>query len=171
MTRPLRLFPLLLCLLLAGCNTAAAVGERPIAVGFSCTAQGTYHGDEVAGKIERSSAGLLSFTLTKPDELNGLTMTWDGQTVTLGMLGLEWSLSPEKVPSAALGKRLLQALDAVVYTTTEGVLTDDGRRKTTGEAEKGVTYTLYSDPKTGALLSLEVPAEELQLTFEDFTKI
>lgn len=171
MIRPLRLFPLLLCLILVGCNTATTTGERPCAVGFSCTAAGTYRGDAVAGTVERSSAGLLTLTLTQPEELNGLTMTWDGQTVTLGMLGLKWSLSPDKVPSAALGKRLLQTLDAVVYTTTDGVLTGDGRRKTTGELEGGVTYTLYSDPKTGALLSLEVPAEELQLEFDDFTKI
>ncbi|MBE6758192.1 MAG: hypothetical protein E7552_06575 [Ruminococcaceae bacterium] len=171
MIRPLRLFPLLLCLLLTGCNTAAAVGQRPIAVGFSCTAAGRYHGNEVAGKVERSSAGLLTLTLTKPDELNGLTMTWDGQTVTLDMLGLKWSLSPEKVPSAALGRRLLQALDAVVYTTADGVLTEDGRHKTTGELEGGITYTLYSDPETGALLSLEVPKEELYLTFADFTAV
>lgn len=170
MIRPLRLLPLLLCLILVGCNTVAT-GERPCAVGFSCTARGTYHGDEVAGTVKRSSAGLLTLTLTKPDELNGLTMTWDGQTVTLGMLGLKWSLSPDKVPSAALGKRLLQALDAVVYTATDGVLTEDGRRKTTGEVETGVTYTLYSDPATGALLSLDVPTEELHLEFDNFTKI
>ncbi len=171
MNRPLRLFPLLLCLLFAGCNTAATAGERPIAVGFSCTATGTYRGDAVAGSVERNAAGLLTFTLSKPEELNGLTMTWDGQTVTLGMLGLTWSLSPEKVPSAALGKRLLQTLDAVVYSTADGVMTEDGRRKTTGDIEAGVTYTLYSDPETGALLALDVPSEELHLQFNDFTKI
>lgn len=110
----------------------------------------------------------MKLSLTQPDELNGLTMTWDGQTVTLDMLGLRWSLSPEKVPSAALGKCILQSLDAVVYSTTEGVLTEDGRLKTTGEAQAGVPYTLYSDPETGALLSLEVPSEELYVVFSDF---
>ena len=168
--RPLLL--LLLCpLLITGCNPTATAGERPIAVGFSCTAAGTYHGDEVAGAITRNSAGLLTLALTKPAELDGLTMTWDGQTVTLGMLGLTWSLSPEKVPSAALGKRLLQTLDAVVYNTADGVLTEDGRHKTTGTLDGGVTYALYSDPTTGTLLALDVADEELYLTFADFQKL
>ena len=107
-------------------------------------------------------------SLSQPDELNGLVMTWDGQTVTLEMLGLQWSLDPEKVPRAALGKRVLQTLDAVVYTTTDGVLTEDGRLKTVGDADTGVPYTLYSDPESGALLSLEIPSEELYLVFSDF---
>ena len=161
----LLLFPL--CLLL-GCNRTASAGHLPIAVGFSCNAEGTLKGDPIAGSIERSGAGLLRMSLTQPDELNGLTMTWDGQTVTLEMMGLQWSLDPEKVPRAALGKRVLQSLDAVVYTTTDGVLTEDGRLKTVGDADTGVPYTLYSDPESGALLSLEIPSEELYLVFSDF---
>ena len=141
---------------------------QPRAIGFSCAVQGTYHGESVAGSVQRSSAGLLTLTLTQPEELNGLTMTWDGQTVTLEMLGIKWSLDPETVPGAALGKRLLQALDAVVYQPAEGILTEDGRCKTIGELEGGVSYTLYSDPETGALLALEIPTEELSLTFTDF---
>ncbi len=156
-----------LCLLL-GCNRTAATGHLPIAVGFSCEAEGTLKGDPIAGSIQRSGAGLLRMSLTQPDELNGLTMTWDGQTVTLDMLGLQWSLDPEKVPRAALGKRVLQSLDAVVYSTADGVLTEDGRLKTVGDAETGVPYTLYSDPESGALLSLEIPSEELYLVFSDF---
>ena len=170
--RPLhRLKPLLLLLplcLILGCNRTAATGHLPIAVGFSCEAEGTLKGDPIAGTIERSGAGLLRMALTQPDDLNGLVMTWDGQTVTLEMLGMQWSLDPEKVPRAALGKRVMQSLDAVVYSAADGVLTEDGRLKTVGNAEAGVPYTLYSDPETGALLSLEIPSEELYLVFSDF---
>jgi len=72
------------------------------------------------------------------------------------------------VPRAALGKRVMQSLDAVVYSAADGVLTEDGRLKTVGNAEAGVPYTLYSDPETGALLSLEIPSEELYLVFSNF---
>ncbi len=170
MIRLFRLLPLLLCLLLTGCNPNTS-DTPPTAVGFTCTAVGSYRGESVSGTVERSSTGLLSLTLTAPEELNGLTMTWDGQKVILSMLGIKWSLSPEKVPASALGKRLLQALDAAVYRTVDGVITADGRCKTEGVLEDGVAYTLYSAPESGALLALEVPREELYLTFADFKRI
>lgn len=166
----------MLCVLLTGCNQATATAEPPSATGFSCSAVGTYRGEEVAGTLNRTSAGLLTVSLTAPESLDGLTMVWDGEEVTLRLLGIEWAISPDAIPQAALGERILRALDAVVYgeSETDSSLTDDGRLKTTGSAGTdaattgNAAFTLYSDPATGALLSLEVPTEELTLTFSDF---
>lgn len=175
MKRPLLLSALLaLCILLTGCNrTTAATAEPPAATGFSCGFAGTYRGEEVAGSLQRSAAGLLTATLTAPESLSGLTMTWNGETVALSMLGLDWEMNPDAVPQAALGRRVLNALDAVVYGEGVGDLTDDGRLKTVGAAGEDADggFTLYSDPATGDLLSLEVPSEELTLTFSEFTRI
>lgn len=165
---------LALCLLSVGCNHPKTTAP-PIATGFSCAAAGTYRGEEVAGTITRTAAGLLTISLTAPEELEGLSMVWDGETVTLKLLGIEWAISPDTIPEAALGERILRTLDAVVYGESEGdsILTDDGRLKTVGSASDTATadtaaFTLYSDPESGALLSLEVPSEELTLAFSEF---
>lgn len=136
-------------------------------MGFSCAVQGTYRGDTVAGTLQRGAAGLLTVTLDEPAALEGLTMTWNGETVTLQLLGVSWNVSPDALPQTALGVRLLDALDAVVYGESTGQPMADGRLCTTGMAGDAA-FTLYSDAATGALLSLEVPAEELTLTFSDF---
>lgn len=169
MIRTLLLFPLILCLL-TGCSPKEDAALPPAATGFSCGITGTYRGEETAGQLTRTAAGLLTVSLTKPAELDGLTMEWNGETVTLRMLGLSWSLSPEDVPQAALGQRILGTLDTVVYGSATGEVVD-GRLVTTGDAGDGTAFTLYSDPETGALLALEVPSEELSLTFVDFQKM
>lgn len=165
-----RLWPVLLALvvLLTGCNPrSSSKVETPHVTGFSCSAAGTYREEAVAGTLTRSAAGLLTVTLSEPSSLDGLTMTWNGENVKLRMLGIEWSISPDAIPQAALGVRILQSLDAVVHGEGEGERTADGRLRTTGTAGDAA-FTLYSDPATGALLSLEVPSEELTLTFSDF---
>lgn len=175
-TRSLRLSTLslllALCLLIVGCHRPQTTAP-PIATGFSCTARGTYRGEEVAGTITRTAAGLLTISLTAPEALDGLSMAWDGESVTLKLLGIEWAINPDTIPEAALGERVLRALDAVVYGeyADESALTDDGRLKTVGTAgdtADNAAFTLYSDPESGALLSLEVPSEELTLTFSEF---
>ena len=162
----LRLLLLLPLCLLIGCNRPA-VATPPTATGFSCTAVGTYRGEEIAGTLTRASAGLLTVTLTRPAALEGLTMEWNGESVSLGMLGLQWSLDPEKVPEAALGEQLLLALDTLVYSAGDSE-TDAEGRVVTRDADN--TFTIYSDPNSGALLALEVPNAALSLTFSDFTK-
>ena len=146
----------------------------PTVTGFSCNAAGTYRGEGVAGTLTRTAAGLLTVTLSKPDTLSGLTMEWNGTDVNLKLMGLSFSVNPDTVPEAALGKRILQSLDAVVYGQAEGTLTEDGRQKTEGTAGEGdsaAAFTVWSDPATGSLLGLEVPAEELSLTFSEFQRL
>lgn len=169
MIRTLLLFPLILCLLI-GCSPKNEAALPPAATGFSCGITGTYQGDEVAGELTRTAAGLLTVSLTKPAELDGLQMEWNGEVVTLRMLGLSWTVDPADVPEAALGQRILDALDTVVYGGGTGEVVE-GKLVTTGDAGNGTPFTLCSDPATGALLSLDVPSEELSLTFVDFQKM
>lgn len=160
---------LLLPLLLTGCKRPKEEPVPPVAAGFTCGFTGTYRGEAVAGRLERSSAGLLTVSLTEPQELAGLVAEWDGEQVTLRLMGLSWSVDAGTVPQAALGERVLGALDAVVYGTAAGTVGADGRLTITGEAGEGASFTLYADPQTGALSALSVPSEELELTFSDFT--
>ena len=169
------LFSLCLCLCgFAACKTAEPPPPPPTATGFSCAAEGSYRGEPVAGTLSRTAAGLLTVTLSRPKTLEGVVMEWNGTDVTLRFGGLSWSVDPDTIPQTALGKRILQALDAVVYGESAGVLTEDGRLKTegtVGSGEDAAPFTVWSDPQTGALLGLEVPSEELTLTFSDFQRL
>lgn len=158
------------CLLIGcgGCRQAGADFHtaQPVATGFSCMVQGQYGEWPVAGRMERSGAGMLTLTLSEPEAIAGVTLQWDGVDMTAEWHGVSWSLDASKVPQAALGRGVLESLDAVVYGTADCRASGD-RLTVTGQTDGG-TFTLTVDAATGVLQSLTVPEQALTLTFSDF---
>lgn len=172
MRRPLCLFTgmciVLVCLCtLTACQSPADEPEQPVVTGFACDVEATYGDMAVSGHLSRGAAGTLELKLSEPATLNGLTMTWDGDQVTLGMHGLTFGVDPAAVEQTALGKGLLSALDAALGSHG-GARTEDNAVSTKGESVSG-EFELLSDPETGNLLSLRVPALSLTATFSNFT--
>lgn len=165
----LSLLLVLLCsLLLCGCaaDPPAARSQQPVTMGFTCDMEGSYRGTAVAGQLSRSSVGLLTVRLSQPEDLSGLEMEWNGEKVMLRMFGLSVEVEPDTVPESALGVSILQSLDAAMQNPDGGTLTDAGM-KTVGSCENG-SYELISDPETGHLRSLSVPALEFTARFSNF---
>lgn len=162
---------ILLCLpllLLVGCNRTEAPRTAPVTNGFSCDFTGNLGDMALAGTLTRRTTGMLILSLTAPEELRGLSMNWDGEQMTVAMYGITVPFDVNSVPEAALGRRILRALDEVTYQTAEGTLTPEGLLRTDGAAADGAAFSLFSDPESGALHSLSVPSEGLSLTFSDF---
>ena len=171
MCRPLRLYAwmcmLLVCLYaLTACQSPADDPEEPVVTGFACDLEATYGDMAVSGHISRGAAGTLTLELSEPATLDGLTMMWDGDQVTLGMHGLTFGIDPTAIEQTALGKGLLSALDAALGSHG-GARTEDNTLSTKGESVSG-EFELLSDPETGNLLSLRVPALALTATFSNF---
>ena len=161
---------LLLCTgLWSGCQRSSATTAPPVTTGFSCRVTADYNGMAVEGQMVRHLADDLTLTLTEPDTLNGLTLTLDGDTLTAVWHGVTATVDPAQLPQAGALPLLLRTLDAAATLTDGGEHTADGL-KFTGETDLG-SYTLLSDPETGNLLTLEIPAAELTVTFSDFQRI
>ncbi len=162
-----RFFALSLLLLFVfggmGCRKAKAV--PPITTGFSCEFRAVYRELAVAGTLTRRSAGTVSLKFTEPSTLNGLTATWDGESVKLSLLGLEYTVTPESVPEAALGKELLSVLDAALRS--EGKVTQDGNAVILEGICNDHDYTYRYNAKSGAPIHLSVPALPLTVTFSN----
>ena len=141
--------------------------ETPVTTGFECDADLTYGDMQVKGHLTRLTTGTLIMDLEEPDTLKGMTMQWDGETVSVKMYGLSFGVDPSVLPETALGKSVLTALDAALHPDGEGEVTDKGL-VTSGQAAGG-TFTITSDPETGNLLSLEMPSAELSATFSNFS--
>ena len=70
---------------------------------------------QVKGHLTRLTTGTLSLDIDEPETLKGMTMQWDGETVSVKMYGLSFGLDPAAVPETALGRSLLAALDAALH--------------------------------------------------------
>lgn len=149
---------------LSGCTGKEP--EQPVVTDFSCTMQVQYGDLAVEGRLTRQSAGLLTMELTAPETLEGLTLEWDGQEVSVKMYGLSFGVDPSTFPSTALGSSLLAALDAATRLQGGGQLTAEGLETVGGEI--GGEFTLLSDPNTGSLLALTIPSAGIRATFSDF---
>ena len=156
-----------LVLMLTSCSPGAAGHTAPTFTGFSCNADIAYRDMTVKGRLSRVSAGTLTLDIEEPATLSGMTLSWDGEQVRVNMLGLSVNLDPADIPASALGSALVDTLDAALRVQDQAVLSD-GVMKLEGECTAG-GYTVTSDPETGALLTVSVPALELSATFADFT--
>lgn len=154
----------------AGCkgNGPGGSTEEPVSTGFECDVDLTYKDLNVQGHLSRLSAGTLMLDITAPKTLEGMTMQWDGETISLKMYGLSFGLDPAEIPETALGKSLLDALDGIQGTgqNPDSTLTDDGLL--TRGSSTGGSFEFLSDPETGSLLSLKVPSADLTATFSNF---
>lgn len=164
-----RVFNLVFCLLiiisLAACSKKSK-SEQPITTGFSCGVDVSCNDMNVKGRITRSSAGTLLFEVEEPKTLNGMTMQWDGDSVSLKLFGLSFDVNPENIPQTALARSILNVLDAAVGMHGEGEETKEGL-VTKGTASIG-EFEILSDSKTGNLLKLRIPSAGLTASFSDF---
>ena len=152
-------------LLTAGCRPKQTA--PPITADFSCSFSAQYHEMAVAGTLIRRSAGTLELSFTEPPTLEGLTAVWDGERVTLAMLGLTFEVDPDDLPEGALGEAVVDALDRVFRGEIDG--RDEG--ETTiyeGTGENG-TYILVCDRESGRPISLSVPQLSLSARFFEYS--
>lgn len=155
-----------LCLAFGSCNHSGKSAQQPVTTDFECDVQLTYRDMNVSGHLTRYSAGTLSMDFEQPDTLKGLTMIWDGETISVKMHGLSFGVDPSTVPESALGKGILDVLDNALRSDGAGQVSG-GQMKTAGESVNG-EFELISDPETGELLSMKVPSLGITATFSNF---
>ncbi|HJD24087.1 MAG TPA: hypothetical protein H9694_08080 [Firmicutes bacterium] len=160
---------MLLCaalLFLPACSPGEKEAQEPVTAGFECDIAVQYQEMDIQGHLTRRSAGSLLLEITEPSTLNGLSMEWDGESITMKIHGLSFGVDPSALPESALGQGLLSALDAAIGQREERAQTQEGLA-TSGSITQG-EFILVSDPETGSLLSLNIPAMGLTAEFSNF---
>lgn len=168
--RPVVLFlALLIGVTALSCAKTGKKAEKPVTTGFSSDVNVQYGDMTVKGHIQRSTAGTMTMDVQEPETLKGLSMVWNGESVSLKLHGLSFNVNPDTVPQSALVKSVLQTLDSAMPLKEDGELTDEGLL-TTGSGPAG-DFTLLSDPETGNLKQLSIPSIDLVATFSNFTLV
>lgn len=149
---------------LMGCDNTQEEDFIPVTAGFSCRFTVDYRELALQGELKRFSSGKLVLTFSQPQSLDGVTIGWDGENMSMELAGMSVSVSPDKVPESALIKSLLGVLQAKpdnVMLTDEGYVME-------GNVEN-FAYTLVCDGQTGLPISLSMPENELMAVFSEAT--
>lgn len=165
---PLCLMLILSLLMMPGCKQAASKGQ-PAVTGFECDADVNYKDMNVKGHLKRQAEGTLTMEVTEPETLKGLSMEWNGETISIKLYGFSFGVNPEQIPESALGKSILNTLDDALKAkdTASAAKGEDGTAKLEGDSENGA-FELYFDPSSGALLELKIPDLDLDAKFSNF---
>lgn len=154
----------------AGCSSEPQTQEPPAVTGFSCDTDVSYQDMHVKGKLTRMEEGTLTFALDEPESLDGLTMKWDGETISFELYGMSFGVDPEQFRKAPLGQSIVNALDAVGQTEAAAANAEDGSAVVTGTSVSG-EFELAFDPASGQLLSLRFPDLGMNATFSNFQTV
>lgn len=101
---------ILLCLcLLTSCSVRST---SPVVSGFRCRVECSLEGVSVAAELDRTDPANTTLTFSQPQELQGLTMLYDGQTVRLEYLGVEMDVPAAYLPQCSVIRTLADALNA-----------------------------------------------------------
>ena len=177
-----RIFPWVLIILLAGASlflfgrfffagSSPSPGDlREALLDFRCKAAITYNGLEAEADLVRSADGSAQVTLTSPETLRGLQFDFAEDGVSLNFKGLRLEVDPSSFLASSMASALTDAVETVLRGEIESASTHDGRQLLTARGETG-SFTLTLDADTGAPVSLEIPALELDCTFSDYAKV
>ncbi len=153
---------ILCCLLLTSCSTSQSVA--PVVSGFQCHVGVEYEEIRLQALLERKSTGSLTLTVSEPESIEGLSMTWDGSQMILSLGGLKLATAPDNLPASALVFSLCEALDACMEQRGYPA---DGAIKIENEGTNG-GYTLIYNAQSGYPEMLTIPDLELTVCFSDW---
>lgn len=161
-------------LMLSGCGRGsqrtkdyAATVQETISGNYSFTAAFTYEEIEGEAKVEKSSADHITVSMQKPDIMQEMVFTMQGEEITLTYRSMEIDLAGVQFPTESIVSILRQVLSGEESYTIE-----EQETTVTASAVCGFFhYKILFEKKTMTPQSIEVPELSVTVTITDFTPI
>ncbi len=148
-----------LCLSLCACNETEQVKLK---APYSCEVTISTEADTYSGALKRDE-GKWTFTYSEPLEIEGLTISYEGDEYNVKLGDIEFSDDRESLPDSAISTLIISSLDSatlssdVKYTTNNDTVVAKGV-----VGESAYTITFKDDIPT----SLSI--EGIEVEFSDF---
>lgn len=132
----------------------------------SFTAKADIHfGDiEATATINRIGDGVCDITLISPKALNGMKFQYNGNDIEISYLGMSVKMDDDSMLANAMASAIVKAVDTAARGTGITMKKSGKAILMKGENENG-SFELTFDRENGSLLSLNVPALDLECTF------
>ena len=117
--------------------------------------------------LNRLGNGVWDINFTKPDNLNGLSISYENDKANITYKGLSFALAKEDIPVKAIMSNLTNVLDNAALGKDISFTKKDGKITAKGKVN-GIDYSITLDEKTGTILQLALPKQDLEVSFKDY---
>lgn len=117
--------------------------------------------------VNRSSPQKLTMQVTEPAVLEGLTFTYDGETVGISFQGMRFDLADDSLTAKMAAKVLLYTINSASEQSGVTVIRTENGISIRGENEQG-DFEILLDREKGSILKCSMPNLELECSFTDF---
>ena len=156
---------LMLIVFLCGCG-GKNKSATPVTKGVSFIADVTYYNECYTCDVAVDENGVMTATVTSPEELSGVKLKFDGENVTAEYLGLTYTLKTDTMP---LGNVALSIYNVFTHIAENGLTAEQDESNCIIENEiEGEKYEFIFAP-SGLPLELKMPQKELKVIFNNVT--
>ena len=156
---------LMLIVFLCGCG-GKNKSAIPVTKGVSFIADVTYYTECYTCEVAVDEKGIMTATVTSPEELSGVKLKFDGENVTAEYLGLTYTLKTDTMP---LGNVALSIYTVFTHIAENGLTAEQDESNCIIENEiEGEKYEFIFAP-SGLPLELKMPQKELKVIFNNVT--
>jgi len=117
--------------------------------------------------LNRLGNGVWDITFTKPENLNGLSVSYENEMAEISYKGLSFSLAKEDVPVKALVSSLAEVLDNAALGKEMSFYKKNNEITAEGKVNN-MDYVITLDAKAGVILELENPKSDLKVSFSEY---
>lgn len=150
---------------LCGCGKSTKTAT-PVTKGISFTADVTYYNENYTCDVDVNEEGIMTAEVTYPEELKGVSLTFDGENVTAEYLGLTYTLKTDTMP---LGNVALSIYKVFCDVTNNGLSAEYTEENCLIEnTVDGEKYEFTFSP-SGLPLELKIPSKEFKVVFNNVT--
>ena len=161
----MQLVKLILIIFLCGCGSKNKT-TVPVTKGVSFTAAVTYYNECYTCDVAVDEKGIMSATVTSPQELSGVKLMFDGENVTAEYLGLTYTLKTDTMP---LGNVALSIYNVFAHIAENGLTAEQHESNCIIENEIGGEKYEFIFAPSGLPLELKMPQKELKVIFNNVT--
>lgn len=159
-----------LFLLCCGCQNAKIPKNEPeFPTAFSANVHIVHRAAGFDAVCTYQADGTVTLEMQSPEALRTMTFVQTKESCTVQFLGLELKTPETLLPDAAFVKLLCAAVESARCGTRCAVTGEGDSRIYSGMTEAGDTFRLEQSRQDGALRTLTMDAQELCVTFSDFT--
>lgn len=117
--------------------------------------------------LNRLGNGVWDISFLKPDNINGLGVSYQEENMKVTYKGLSFSIPREDIPIKSIVTNLTSILDNVSLGTKVDFRKDGDKVIAKGKTDSG-SYKVTFDEKTGSITSLELGDINLTANFSDY---